>query len=135
MKDKIKKALLSIGGENVKVEENKKSSENKHKKSFLKTLNTLTSIQERSEKVFEEYGLNLIMYEDLYFQLIEDLIYDSYGNSVAEVMFWWVTVCCNIKNSKEDDFFIEDEKTKKRYKVKTPIQVYNVCKKMKIFKK
>ena len=40
MKDKIKKALLSIGGQNVKVKENKKNVKNKHKKFFLKTLNT-----------------------------------------------------------------------------------------------
>ena len=70
MKDRIKKALLSIRGENLKVEISKKSEENKHKKFFIKTLNTLISIQERSDDVFTQYGLNLIMYEDLYFQVI-----------------------------------------------------------------
>ena len=90
MKDRIKKALISIGGKNIKVEESKKSKNDKHKKFFLSTLNTLTSIQERTDKVFVEYGLNLIMYEDLYFTLIEDLIYEYYGNQIAEVIFWWV---------------------------------------------
>ena len=72
------------------------------------------------------------MYEDLYFQIIEDLIYEHYGNSVAEVMFWWVN---NMKKPDEEENYIEDEKTGKKYKVKTPTQVYNVCKKLKIFKK
>jgi|TARA_R110001592_G_scaffold151186_1_gene377507 hypothetical protein len=135
MKDRIKKALLSIGVENIKVEENKKSKENKHRSFFLKILNTLTSVQERSEKIFEGYGINLIMYEDLYYQVIEDLIYEHYGNQVAEVMFWWVTACSKLENNGEDNFYIVEEKTNKRHKVKTPIQVYNICKKMKIFKK
>ena len=131
MKDKIKKALLSIGGQNVKVEENKKNVKNKHKKFFLKTLNTLLSIQERTDKVFTQYGLNLIMYEDLYFTIIEDLIYEHYGDQVAEVMFWYVN---GTKIENEEEKFIEDKETGKKYKVKTPLQVYNICKKLKLFK-
>lgn len=131
MKDKIKKSLVSIGGKNIKVEESKKSKQNKHKKFFIKTLNTLVSLQERSENLFLEYGINTLMYEDLYFQTIEDLIYEHFGSAVAEVMFWWVT---NLNEMKKEDFFIEDEKTGKKYKVKTPTQIYNVMKKLKIFK-
>ena len=51
-----------------------KNKENKHKNFFLAILNKLISIQERTDKVFGEYGINLIMYEDLYFQIIEDSI-------------------------------------------------------------
>lgn len=131
MKDKIKKSLVSIGGKNIKVEESKKSKQNKHKKFFIKTLNTLVSLQERSENLFLEYGINTLMYEDLYFQIMEDLIYEHFGSAVAEVMFWWVT---NLNEMKKEDFFIEDEKTGKKYKVKTPTQIYNVMKKLKIFK-
>ena len=130
MKERIKKALLSIGGENIKVEENKEKLNTKHKKFFLKTLNTLISIQERTDKVFTQYGLNLIMYEDLYFTLIEDLVYEHYGDKVAEVIFWYVN---GIQVKNDEDAFIEDEKTGKRYKIKTPTQVYNVCKKLKLF--
>ena len=131
MKDRIKKALLSIGGENLTVKENKKSKENKHKKFFLKTLNALVSIQERTDKIFVGYGINLIMYEDLYFQTIEDLIYEHYGDQTAEVIFWWVN---NMKDPNGEENYIEDEKTGKRHKVKTPTQVYNILKKLKIFK-
>jgi hypothetical protein len=131
MKDKIKKSLVSIGGKNIKVEESKKSRQNNHKKFFINTLNTLVTIQERSENLFTQYGINTIMYEDLYFQVIEDLVYEHFGSAVAEVMFWWVS---NLNEMKKEDFFIEDEKTGKKYKVKTPTQIYNVIKKLKIFK-
>ena len=71
------------------------------------------------------------MYEDLYFQVIEDLVYENYGDKVAEVMFWYVN---GVKVETKEDQFIEDKKTGKRYKAKTPLQVYNVCKKLKLFK-
>lgn len=131
MKDKKPKKLISIGGIKLQIEENSKKIENKQKKFFISMLNRLVSIQERTDKVFGEYGINLIMYEDLYFQTIEDLIYEYYGNRVAEVMFWFVN---GIKIENEEEQYIEDKENGKRYKVKTPLQVYNVCKKLKLFK-
>ena len=129
MKDK--KIIISIGGIKLQVKENKKTIENKHKKFFLAIVNKLISIQERTDKLFGEYGVNLIMYEDLYFQIIEDFVYEHYGDSVAEVIFWHVN---GTKIEKEEQF-IQDKDTGKRHKAKTPLQIYNVCKKLKLFKK
>ena len=129
MKDKNKKSI-TIGGLKLQIKENHKKIENKHKKFFIHLLNRLISIQERTDKVFSEYGLNLIMYEDLYFQVIEDLVYEYYDEKVAEVIFWFV----NGAKIKDEQQYIEDKDTGKRYKAKTPLQVYNVCKKLKLFK-
>ena len=129
MKDKNKKSI-TIGGLKLQIKENPKKIENKHKKFFIHLLNRLISIQERTDKVFSEYGLNLIMYEDLYFQVIEDLVYEYYDEKVAEVIFWFV----NGAKIKDEQQYIEDKDTGKRYKAKTPLQVYNVCKKLKLFK-
>ena len=129
MKDKNKKSI-TIGGLKLQIKENPKKIESKHKKFFIHLLNRLISIQERTDKVFSEYGLNLIMYEDLYFQVIEDLVYEYYDEKVAEVIFWFV----NGSKIKDEQQYIEDKDTGKRYKAKTPLQVYNVCKKLKLFK-
>ena len=129
MKNKSKKSI-TIGGLKLQIKENPKKIESKHKKFFIHLLNRLISIQERTDKVFSEYGLNLIMYEDLYFQVIEDLVYEYYDEKVAEVIFWFV----NGAKIKDEQQYIEDKDTGKRYKAKTPLQVYNVCKKLKLFK-
>ena len=129
MKDKNKKSI-TIGGLKLQIKENPKKIESKHKKFFIHLLNRLISIQERTDKVFSEYGLNLIMYEDLYFQVIEDLVYEYYDEKVAEVIFWFV----NGAKIKDEQQYIEDKDTGKRYKAKPPLQVYNVCKKLKLFK-
>ena len=130
MKNKPKKSI-TIGGLKLQIEENPKKIESKHKKFFIHLLNRLVSIQERTDKVFSEYGLNLIMYEDLYFQVIEDLVYEYYDEKVAEVIFWFV----NGAKIKDEQQYIEDKETGKRHKAKTPLQVYNICKKLKLFKK
>ena len=130
MKDKKPKKSITIGGLKLQIEENPKKIENKHKKFLIHLLNRLVSIQERTDKVFTEYGLNLIMYEDLYFQVIEDMVYEHYDVEVGEVLFWYV----NGAKLNDEDQYIEDKKTGKRYKAKTPLQVYNVCKKLKLFK-
>ena len=130
MKDKKPKKSITIGGLKLQIEENPKKIENKHKKFFIHLLNRLVSIQERTDKIFTEYGLNLIMYEDLYFQVIEDMVYEHYDIEVGEVIFWYV----NGAKLNEEEQYIEDKKTGKKYKAKTPLQVYNVCKKLKLFK-
>lgn len=130
MKNKSKKSI-TIGGLKFQMEENPKKIENKHKKFFIHLLNRLVSIQERTDKIFTEYGVNLIMYEDLYFQVIEDIVYEHYDDKVAEVMFWFV----NGSKIEDEEQYIEDKETGKRYKAKTPLQVYNICKKLKLFKK
>jgi NTP pyrophosphatase (non-canonical NTP hydrolase) len=130
MKDKKPKKSITIGGLKLQIEENPKKIENKHKKFFIHLVNRLVSIQERTDKIFTEYGLNLIMYEDLYFQVIEDMVYEHYDVEVGEVIFWYV----NGAKLNDEDQYIEDKKTGKKYKAKTPLQVYNVCKKLKLFK-
>ena len=130
MKDKPKKSI-TIGGLKFQMEENPKKVENKHKKFFIHLINRLISIQERTDKIFTEYGLNLIMYEDLYFQVIEDMVYEHYDDKVAEIIFWFV----NGSKIEDEEQYIEDKETGKRHKAKTPLQVYNICKKLKLFKK
>jgi len=130
MKDKKPKKSITIGGLKLQIEQNPKKIENKHKKFFIHLLNRLVSIQERTDKIFTQYGLNLIMYEDLYFQVIEDMVYEHYDIEVGEVIFWYVN---GVKLNDEDQY-IEDKKTGKKYKAKTPLQVYNICKKLKLFK-
>ena len=131
MKNKNPKKSITIGGLKFQMEENPKKVENKHKKFFIHLINRLISIQERTDKIFTEYGLNLIMYEDLYFQVIEDMVYEHYDDKVAEIIFWFV----NGSKIEDEEQYIEDKETGKRHKAKTPLQVYNICKKLKLFKK
>ena len=62
---------------------------------------------------------------------MEDLVYEHYGDQIAEIIFWYVN---GAKIENDEEHFIEDKETGKKHKAKTPLQVYNVCKKLKLFK-
>ena len=89
MEERIKRSLLTLGGENIQVEESKKSKENRRKKTFLYTIEDLKYSLNRSDSLDREYGINLLPFEDGYFKIIENLIIEQWGISVAEVIFWW----------------------------------------------
>ena len=131
MEERIRKILLELGGENIQVKESKKSSEKKRKKKFIELVNSLKKINNRAVELNYEFGVNLLFYEDEYFQVIENLINDLYGESVSKVIFWWVY---DVDDPKKGDFKIMDDKNGEEYQVKTPSQLYNETKKLKLFK-
>tara|TARA_R110002020_G_scaffold191685_4_gene391618 strand:+ start:331 stop:732 length:402 start_codon:yes stop_codon:yes gene_type:complete len=131
MEERIRKILLELGGENIQVKESQKSIEKKRKKKFIELVNSLKKINNRAVELNYEFGVNLLFYEDEYFQVIENLINGLYGESVSKVIFWWVY---DVDDPKKGDFKIMDEKSGKEYQVKTPSQLYNVTKKLKLFK-
>tara|TARA_B100000927_G_C16129827_1_gene334735 strand:+ start:42 stop:437 length:396 start_codon:yes stop_codon:yes gene_type:complete len=131
MKERIKKSLLPIVGQNLKVSENKKCIEKKHKKNFIKIVDALKNLNLRSNKINEESGINLFYYEDFHYQIYEDILEELYGPSVCKVIFWWIYDALDPKNN---EYLVKDEKTEKEYKVKTTNQLYDILKKIKIFK-
>ena len=61
------------------------------------------------------------MYEDLYFQVIEDMVYEHYDVEVGEVIFWYV----NGAKIEDEDQYIEDKKTEEAPKDKTTSMTNN----------
>ena len=86
---------------------------------------------DRSEELDEGYGLNLIMFEDRFYKIIEDIIVEHWGVTVAEVIFWWVYT---VKDPKSGEYFLLEQSSNKKAVVKTPTQLYNTIKKFKLFK-
>ena len=131
MREKIKKYLVSIGGENIKITESSSSKERKRKKTFITTVDRFKKVWRKSNKLAEEHGVNLVQYEDQYYRIIEHLIYEHYGQWVGEIVMWWVY---EVDDPKKEDYYIKDEKGKKQYIIRTTNQLYTTLKKMKILK-
>ena len=60
MREKIKKYLVSIGGENIKITESSSSKERKRKKTFITTVDRFKKVWRKSNKLAEEHGVNLV---------------------------------------------------------------------------
>ena len=131
MEEKIRKSLLELGGGNIQVKESKKSLENKRKKLFISLVKDLKYVLNRSEDLDANYGINLLMFEDRYYKIVEDIIIEHWGVTVAEVIFWWVY---EVKDPKSEDYYLLEKNTNKKIVVKTPTQLYNTVKKFKLFK-
>ena len=131
MKEQIRKSLLELGGGNIQVNESKKSLENKRKKLFISIVDDLKHALNRSEELEGNYGINLIMFEDRYYKIIEDIVIEHWGTTVAEVIFWWVY---EVREPKSEDYYLFEKTTGAKIIIKTPIQLYNTIKKFKLFK-
>ncbi len=82
------KNLGQIAGQGVEVNENKKSIAKRDKKFFFTLVDTLSNLDERTE-ILMNLGIDMIKYEDPYFQLIENLILKSYGPLKGGIILWW----------------------------------------------
>ena len=103
MKEKSKKPLLEFEGIKLQIKENKKSLENKRKKLFVNLIEDLKFILNRSDDLDRGYGINLVMFEDRYFKLVENLIVEHWGELIAEVIFWWIY---DVVDPKNDDYYL-----------------------------
>jgi hypothetical protein len=131
MEEKIRKSLLELGGGNLQVKESKKSLESKRKKLFISLVKDLKYVLNRSEDLDANYGINLLMFEDRYYKIVEDIIIEHWGTMVAEVIFWWIY---EVKDPKSEDYYLLEKSTNKKIIVKTPTQLYNTVKRFKLFK-
>ena len=131
MKEKIRKSLLELGGINLQVKESKKTIESKRKKLFTSLVKDLKYVLNRSEDLDANYGINLLMFEDRYYKIVEDIIIEHWGEIVAEVIFWWIY---EVKDPKSEDYYLLEKTSNKKIIVKTPTQLYNTVKRFKLFK-
>ena len=131
MKEQIRKSLLELGGGNLQVKESKKTIESKRKKLFTSLVKDLKYVLNRSEDLDANYGINLLMFEDRYYKIVEDIIIEHWGTMVAEVIFWWIY---EVKDPKSEDYYLLEKSTNKKIIVKTPTQLYNTVKRFKLFK-
>ena len=80
--------LEKFAGKGVNVVENQKSIAKRDKKFFISMVDTLSKLDERSNNLME-LGIDIIRYEDPYFQLIENLILKAYGPLKGGIILWW----------------------------------------------
>ncbi len=131
MKERIKKSLLPIAGSNLKVLDNPKSVEKKKKDKFIRLVDSLKNLNTRANTLQDDFGINLFYYEDSHYQILEELLEELYGYSVSKVIFWWIY---DAEDPKNNDYKIRDEKTEAEYTVRSTKQLYNIIKKLDIFK-
>jgi hypothetical protein len=131
MRDKIKNKLKAIGGNNLQIKESSKSLEKKKKSNFIKIITQFKNVWKVSNELGSEYGVNLVNYEDKYYRIIENLIFEHYGKWAGEIIMWWIY---EVDDPKKETYYVYDKDHKIKHPVKSVSQLYTTLKKMKILK-
>ena len=131
MRDKIKNKLKAIGGNNLQIKESSKSIEKKKKANFIKIITQFKNVWKVSNELGSEYGVNLVNYEDKYYRIIENLIFEHYGKWAGEIIMWWIY---EVDDLKRETYYVYDKDHKIKHPVKSVSQLYTTLKKMKILK-
>jgi hypothetical protein len=82
------KHLKDLAGNGASITENPKSIAKRDKKFFLTMVDTLSKLDDRTQTLME-LGIDMIKYEDPYFQIIEGLIVKAYGSLKGGIILWW----------------------------------------------
>lgn len=56
---------------------------------FIDVVNRLEKCWDKSNKIYEIFKLNVLEYEEDYFQIIEDLLLMKYGAWKTEIILWY----------------------------------------------
>ena len=131
MRYKIKNKLKAIGGNNLQIKESSKSLEKKKKSNFIKIITQFKNVWKVSNELGSEYGVNLVNYEDKYYRIIENLIFEHYGKWAGEIIMWWIY---EVDDPKKETYYVYDKDHKIKHPVKSVSQLYTTLKKMKILK-
>ncbi len=82
---------LNNFGKNLKLNKrSEKSEEISEDKLFIETVGLLESCWNRSNKAYELFKVNLLEYEENYYQIIENLIFLKYGKWKTELILWYI---------------------------------------------
>jgi len=68
----------------------KKQPQVTEKEMFIESINMLSECWNRSNAAYDAFKLNLLEYEEKYFQLIENFILLKYGTWKTEIILWYI---------------------------------------------
>jgi len=77
-------------GQRLKLEESKTSKVKKEKEIFVENVTLLEQCFKRVDDIHEHLGIDLYMYEEPFLQIIENLLLIKYGETVSEIVFWYI---------------------------------------------
>ena len=111
-------------GQRLKLEESKTTKVLKEKEVFIENITILEEILQRSDKLYNDYTIDLYMYEEPFLQIIENMFLLKYGEIISEIVFWY------LYDRKDDDgniyplVFEEEDKEPVDIILKTPTDLW-----------
>ena len=125
LKDKIRKILKSNIDVSYRISSTEPNRENMNKKIFKDILTELQKIEERRDFMIDEIGMDMTLYEDQFFSVIENLFKPAFNQEQLELIQIYLY---QLTPDKEWDgtIVVEQDKKEKTVSFRTPEDVWNV---------
>jgi hypothetical protein len=126
-KKRIRQTLFSIHPLSYRIKEKSPDQDTMNKKLFIQIIDQLKKIDDRRDFMQDEIGMDMTVYEDQFFQVIENLMKMAFNKEQLAFIRLYLY---ELHPDKEWDGTITIEKDKKTSVVnfKTPSDVWNVVK-------
>lgn len=128
LKEKIRKIIKSRLNVSYTIKSIEPDKETMNKIVFVEVIEQLKKIEDRKEFLADEIGMDMTIYEDIFFDVIENLFKLAFNKSQLELIH---TYLYQLNPDKEWDGMITIEvgKEQKTFPFKSPIEVWEVVKK------
>ena len=117
------KTIAELVGKNVGIKESEKSIKKKEEKQFIDLVTNLCAIEAHSRNIFNS-GIDITIYDNMYFQVISLLLDKTYNIIQKNVILWWVFESL----SPEGDVYPLMDENEKKHIINTPLQLYKFIK-------
>jgi len=86
----MKEILKDKFGEGLDIKESPKTETERELALFVDTIETLEHIWHAEHELREDFGIDLLGFNQYHYHVIENLIIAKYGYDTADVIWWWV---------------------------------------------
>jgi hypothetical protein len=117
------KTIAELVGKNVGIKESEKSIKKKEEKQFIDLVTNLCAIEAHSRNIFNS-GIDITIYDNMYFQVISLLLDKTYNIIQKNVILWWVFESL----SPEGDVYPLMDENEEKHIINTPLQLYKFIK-------
>ena len=86
----IKTSIEAIIGSDTVLKRKRKTEEDLSRESFEKIVQTMEEVQVRSTLLHGEFSLDLLNYDEKFYEIIDRLFVLHFGQAAAEVIFFYI---------------------------------------------
>jgi len=130
LKDRIRKALKGNINVSYRIRSTKPDTENMNRKIFKEILSELQKIDERRDFMIDEIGMDMTLYEDQFFSVIENLFKLAFNQEQLALIQMYLYQLTPDKDW-DGTITVESNKKEKVVNFRTPEDVWKVITELK----
>jgi len=118
--------LKSNFGLGLEIKESPKTEAERELSLFIDTIETLEHIWHAEHELHDDYGIDLLGFNQYHYHAIENLIIAKYGYDKAEVIWWWILD----RFAEDGELLGVETEDGEVYLLETPKDLWELLKKM-----